>query len=456
MKVKLLSMKLLLLLGMAIASSPTVLTLPAFAGGPYQDRSESSYRDEETQLRAVIKQNPKNPKAYLQLGLLLEDDAAETAFTPEESGYNYTEVIQVYRDAIAIVSPTAEIYFRLGRSLYFSQLDDNPADVKARKKEGLGHIQRSTRMDPKNDQYRIELKRLEVLQEKEAAGVARQKETEVPSSQPAQAKSLNQLNNAELHKRAYALEGQGKPAEEEAIWEQIVRQFPGNVSDYSNFGMALLGNKKPAKAVTACRQALKIDSRYTLALLCLRSGLVKQEKYAEAEAMWQKMIQEHPKDIGVYTDLGYILMKQGKLRESATVCKQALTIIPKDEISSSCLTNTLIQQNKVSEAIAVVDNIVSAYPSERRSIDTQRYVMLGNQLQSYGYVNEAIAVYRKAIQFDPNNPQPQQELKRVFEKSKVVTISPDPPKSPFLSLSLPTYPKMEVKDLRLIHDGKKP
>ena len=120
MKIKLLSMKLLLILGMAIASGPTILTLPAFAGGPYQDRSESSYREEEAQLRAVIKQDPKNPKAYLHLGLLLEYDAAETAFTPEESGYNYTEPIQVYRDAIAVVAPNAEVYFRLGSNLYFS------------------------------------------------------------------------------------------------------------------------------------------------------------------------------------------------------------------------------------------------------------------------------------------------------------------------------------------------
>ena len=171
--------------GMAIASGPTILIVPAFAGGPYQDRSESSYREEEEQLRAVIKQNPKNPKAYLQLGLLLEYDAAETAFTPDESGYNYTKAIQVYRDAIAVVAPNAEIYFRLGSRLYFSQLDDNPADVEARRKEGLEHIRRSIRMDPKNDQYRTELKRLEALPEKEAAEVAPQKKTEVPSSQPA-------------------------------------------------------------------------------------------------------------------------------------------------------------------------------------------------------------------------------------------------------------------------------
>ena len=416
MKVKLLSMKLLLILGMAIASGPTILTLPAFAGGPYQDRSESSYREEETQLRAVIKQDPKNPKAYLQLGLLLEYDAAETAFTPEESGYNYTKAIQVYRDAIAVVAPNAEIYFRLGSRLYFSQLDDNPADVEARRKEGLGHIQRSIRMDPKNESYRIELKRLEALSEKEAAGVPPQKETEVPLSKPTQAESFSKPNNIELHKRAYALEGQGKSDEEEAIWEQIVRQFPGNVSDYSNFGMALLGNKKPDKAVTACRQALKIDSRYTLALLCLRSGLIEQEKYAEAEATWYKMIQENPKEIAAYLDLGHILRKQGKLREAVTVCTRALAISPKDEMASLCLTYTLIQQKKFSEAIAVVNNVIRDYPSKNRSTDTDRYVMLGNQLRGQGYVYEAIAVYRKAIQFDPSNPQPQQELKSLLQK----------------------------------------
>ena len=80
------------------------------------------------------------------------------------------------------------------------------------------------------------------------------------------------------------------------------------------------------------------------------------------------------------------------------------------------MTQTLIQQNKASEAIAVVDNIVRAYPRKRRSTDTQRYVILGNQFKSYGYVNEAIAVYRKAILFEPSNPQPQQELESLLKK----------------------------------------
>ena len=73
-------------------------------------------------------------------------------------------------------------------------------------------------------------------------------------------------------------------------------------------------------------KAFKIDSRYTLALLCLRSGLVEQRKYIEAESIRRKKIQENPKEIEAYTDLGYILMRQGKFRESATVCKQALVI----------------------------------------------------------------------------------------------------------------------------------
>jgi tetratricopeptide (TPR) repeat protein len=230
-------------------------------------------------------------------------------------------------------------------------------------------------------------------------------------SQKAYAESLEQL-----YKKAYTLEGQGKPAEEEVVWQEIVRRVPNNASNYSNLGIALLGNGKPDKAVTLCRQALKIDSRYSLALVCLRTGLVQQKKYSEAEAFWRQMIQKNPKDVEAYADLGYILREQGKLSESVTICKETLKIVTKNDISLLCITDGLIRQNKISEAISVVDESIQAHPSTNRVFDTQLYVMLGNQLQNLDYLDEAISVYRKAIRFDPGNPQPQQELDALLRK----------------------------------------
>lgn len=227
----------------------------------------------------------------------------------------------------------------------------------------------------------------------------------------AHAESLDQL-----YERAFALEGQGRPAEEEAVWQEIVRQVPGNASNYSHLGLALLENGKPGEAVTACRQALKVDSRYGLALICLRMGLVAQKKYGEAEAIWRQMIQQNPKDVDAYADLGEILREQGQLSQSVAICEQALKIAPSNDASLLCLTNGLIRQHKISEAISVVDSIIQAHPNKSRAFDTQRYVMLGNQLQNLGHFDEAIAIYRKATRFDPGNPQPQQELEALLRK----------------------------------------
>ncbi len=233
-------------------------------------------------------------------------------------------------------------------------------------------------------------------------------------SQVAHAESVEQL-----YKKAFALEGKGKPAEEAAVWQEIVRRVPANAGAYSNLGLSLLDNGKPGEAVTACRQALKVDSRYPLALECLKIGLIQQKKYAEAEAYWRQMIQKNPKDADAYAGLGEILREQGRLSESVTVCRQALKIESENNNifhSLLCVTNGLIQQGSISEAVSVVDGIIQTHPSKDRASDTQRYVMLGNQLQNLGHVDEAIAVYRKAIQFDPVNPQPQQELEALLRR----------------------------------------
>ena len=120
--------------------------LPTIAH-PYQIKGMEEYQQEQANWRTMIKRNPKNPEPYLQLGASLSSEASE--------GYwCNTAAMDVYREAIAAVSPNAQIHFQLGVSLV-SEPDMRceepaPATRKENDKEGLFHLRKAIAIASEN------------------------------------------------------------------------------------------------------------------------------------------------------------------------------------------------------------------------------------------------------------------------------------------------------------------
>ncbi len=157
MKIKVRSIGLAVLMGVAIGST-SISQAIAF---PYQDISEEFYRKEKEKWHEVIKREPKNTNAYLELGKLLESEARVGYWSDCA-----VQEIEVYRQAIAFTGANAEIHFKLGQAL-ITDLDNSghcdisylgdAAKIKARKKEGLSHLLKATLDDRSNDDYLIAL-----------------------------------------------------------------------------------------------------------------------------------------------------------------------------------------------------------------------------------------------------------------------------------------------------------
>ena len=108
----------------------------------------------------MIKREPKNAAAYLELGKHLEAEAIAGYWSDCS-----IQSIRVYKQAILFTGASAEISFRLGQALMSdSNNSDNcpgesldAAIFKARKKEGLSHLLNATLLDRSNDEYLIAL-----------------------------------------------------------------------------------------------------------------------------------------------------------------------------------------------------------------------------------------------------------------------------------------------------------
>jgi tetratricopeptide (TPR) repeat protein len=124
------------------------------AAHPYQEKSAESYEQEQAVWREAIKRDPKNPDAYLELAESMVAEAGE--------GYWCTSrAVEVYRQAIAVVPPNAELHFRLGLD-WTSELEVNcdeysPTEIQTQKKEGLFHLRKAIELDPTKDRYYIAL-----------------------------------------------------------------------------------------------------------------------------------------------------------------------------------------------------------------------------------------------------------------------------------------------------------
>lgn len=157
MKIKVRSIGLAMLMGIAIGS----MSISQAIAFPYQDVSQEFYAKGKEKWREVIKREPKNFNAYLELGKLLESEARVGYWSDCA-----VQEIEVYRQAIAFMGANAEIHFKLGQALMIdpdngghcdrSYLGD-AAEIKARKKEGLSHLLKATLDDRSNDDYLIAL-----------------------------------------------------------------------------------------------------------------------------------------------------------------------------------------------------------------------------------------------------------------------------------------------------------
>ncbi len=122
----------------------------------------------------------------------------------------------------------------------------------------------------------------------------------------------------------------------------------------------------------------------------------KAGNYAEAERIWQRIIQSDPEDANAYNNLGNALYDQGKLEEAIAAYRQAIALDPKSTYAYYNLGTALYHQGKREEAIAAYRQAIALDPKLALA-----YNNLGIALDDQGKREEAIAAYRQAIALDP-------------------------------------------------------
>jgi tetratricopeptide (TPR) repeat protein len=112
------------------------------------------------------------------------------------------------------------------------------------------------------------------------------------------------------------------------LWTQAVRVAPGSYFARYNLGQSWLAAGQPGQALPHLETALRLlpsdragrsAIRRAAAAACAELG-----RFARAEALWRKELEQEPDDVGVLVDLGLLAKRDGRPDDAAAWWRRAL------------------------------------------------------------------------------------------------------------------------------------
>ncbi|MEM9443803.1 MAG: tetratricopeptide repeat protein [Verrucomicrobiota bacterium] len=125
------------------------------------------------------------------------------------------------------------------------------------------------------------------------------------------------------------------------------------------------------------------------------SRLFAEQRFDEAAAIYQMMLNEYPDSLYALSNLGVTRFQQQKYAEAEIALKRAVELAPQDAFSHSILGIVLYQQAKYDEAVQVLTRAVALEPNDPKS-----HNYLGIAASQKGWQEAAEQECRKAIELD--------------------------------------------------------
>ena len=139
--------------------------------------------------------------------------------------------------------------------------------------------------------------------------------------------------------------------------------------------------------------------------IALNSSNEKEEILSSLERIWQKKVDENPKDAEAHSNLGVVFQKQKRYLEAMAEYQKAEVLNPRN-INTKINIATLYQdQGKFNSALNSYNAILQAQPQ-----NTNLMVSKAQCLKALRRNEDAINTYKAALNLDPKNPTAKAEL----------------------------------------------
>jgi len=169
------------------------------------------------------------------------------------------------------------------------------------------------------------------------------------------------------------------------------------------------------------------------------TDLFKMQRYDEAAAKYQTIIDKYPESLYAWSNLGVVRSQEGKLQEAEKALQQAVKLSPNDAFSYRNLGIVYYQLNLNDAAIDALERSIALDPNNVYSHD-----YLGCATSQKGWQEVAEKEFRKAIEINEDFPDAHYNLAIVYamQKPPALELARHHYKRA-LDLGLPKDPRLE-------------
>jgi len=197
--------------------------------------------------------------------------------------------------------------------------------------------------------------------------------------------------------RAMQLQGAGRLADAQALYQNILARAPGHVGALHLLGVCHFQQGRFAEGVPLVEKALALKPDYAEAHNNLGNGLKALRRIDEAIAHYHRALDIRPDFADVRNNLGVALTEVGRQEEALPHFDRALALAPNRADTLNNAAATLARLGRHAEAIALLEKSVALQP---RYADA--YNNFGGVLRELGRHEEALAKFDQALAIRPD------------------------------------------------------
>jgi len=210
-------------------------------------------------------------------------------------------------------------------------------------------------------------------------------------------------------KDAFALHSQGKFAEAERAYAEILRQQPGHFQALYLSGVLALQRGHTMRGMELLQESLKREPRQPLAHRDLGNALQQMQRFAEALASYDKSLALKPDQSDLYNNRGIALTSLGRFDEALESYGRAITLKPDYAQAYNNRGTVLSGRGRAAEALADFSKAIALDPNYVKAITNRASV-----LAALGRHDEALKDCDRAIALNPTNADPHHQRGNVL------------------------------------------
>ncbi|MGC8740121.1 MAG: tetratricopeptide repeat protein [Candidatus Sumerlaeaceae bacterium] len=195
------------------------------------------------------------------------------------------------------------------------------------------------------------------------------------------------------------------------LWEHNIRVAPRSAVAFANLAAAYALQNRTDDAIAANKRALELDPVQERAHSNLGLLLVWRGETTAALAHLRRAIELRPNFAAPYAHLGDVYLKQNKLREAAEAYRAALDRDARDVKAILGLSYCYFCRGRLAEAEQLLQDGLVARPD-----NPLLWISYGHFLSESGRKHEAVRMFQRALELDPENAEARQRLKALEEK----------------------------------------